>query len=120
MDTVNVSEITSLMLKAQAALAVALHALNTKILVGEINRPEAPVEKKPRKRRTKKEIALTATAGHFIEVDLEKEYQAGRIPPIVSASDANKNIGNLPDGDAGSTFYTKPKEKREKKVPVVE
>jgi len=112
MEIVNVSEVKSLILKAQTALAVALHALNTKILIGEINHPSDSPPKIKRKRRTKKEM------GAAPKMDLEKEYQAGRIPPILSASDANKNIGNLPDGDKGNTFYEK--KKREKKEPVVE
>ena len=136
MDIVNLSEVKSLILKAQTSLAVALHALNTKILIGEINHPETPVEKKVRKkrtrkvkvteipppqgepllpdakkivrkRRTKKEIALNATAGH-IKMDLEKAYQAERYRGIPEP------IEPLPDGDAGSTFYTK--KKREKKI----
>ena len=54
MESIHVSEVKSLILKAQTALSVALHALNTKILVGEINHPETPAEKKPRKKRTPK------------------------------------------------------------------
>ena len=105
METVNVSDVKGLISKAHATLCVVLHALDTKILVGEINRPSDSVVKIKRKRRTKKEIALNATAGH-IKMDLEKEYQAERHEPL-----------NLSDGDAGSTFYTPKKErkKREKK-----
>jgi len=97
MEIINVSEIKSLVIKAQTALSVALHALNTKILIGEINHPETPAEKKPRKKRTRK-----------VKMDLEKEYQTERHEPL-----------SLPDGDVGSTFYT-PKKKKEKKEPTVE
>jgi len=100
METVNVSDLKKLIATAHATLCVVIHALDTKVLVGEINRPSDSVVKIKRKRRTKKEIALTATAGH-IEMDLEKEYQAER-------------HASLPDADRGNTFYEK-KKKKEKK-----
>ncbi len=111
-ETVKVSDIKKLIATAHATLCVVLHALNTKILIGEINHPEAPSEKKPRKRRTKKEIALTATAGH-IKMKLEKEYQAGRTSP--SLSEANR-IGNLPEDKDPFFAKAKPKKKQEKKI----
>lgn len=143
METVKVSEILDLVKKIHKDAQTTIHFLEGRILIGEINHPESPVEKKPRKKRTpkvkivepgmiianildsslpgavkvkrkrrmKKEMALNATAGH-IKMNLEKEYQAERHEPL-----------NLPDADAGSTFYGKPKKerkKREKKVPTVE
>ena len=103
-ETIKVSDIKKFISQAHATLSIVLHALETRTLIGIINQPGTPVEKKPRKRRTKKEIALNATAGH-IKMDLEKEYQAERQEPL-----------NLPDGDKNSTFYGK--KKREKKVIV--
>ncbi len=105
MDTINVSDLKSLISKAHATLCVVLHALDTKVLIGEISRPAAQVTKVKRKRRTKKEME-SATP----KMDLEKEYQADRHESL-----------NLPDADIDSEFYGKPKKerkKREKKKPV--
>ena len=99
METVNVSEIRSLLLKAQSSLAVALHGIENKTLIGEINRPTNSPPKIKRKRRTKKEI--------------EKEYHTERHEGIPEPTEP------LPDADEGSTFYGK-KKKREKKVAEVE
>ncbi len=106
MDTVNVSDVKTLISKAHATLCILLHALDTKILVGEINRPSDPVTKIKRKRRTKKEMAFMPP----IKMDLEKEYQADRIGPPLQ-----KPL-NLPDADANNPFYTK--KKREKKEVI--
>ena len=54
MESVNVSDIKNLLIRAQVSIVVALHDLDTKILIGEINRPATMVEKKPRKKRTQK------------------------------------------------------------------
>ncbi len=118
MDTINLSDVKKLIATAHATLCILLHALDTKVLVGEINRPSDPVIKIKRKRRTKKEIALTATADH-IKMDLEKDYQVGRIPDLMVPGP----IVVLPDADKDSTFYGKSKKerkKREKKEPTVE
>ena len=112
MDAINVSDLKKLIATAHATLCVVIHALNTKILVGEINRPaEVPYPKVKRKRRTKVEIAMDTPASR-IGMDLEKEYQAERHDPL-----------NLPDADKGNTFYSKPKKerkRREKKGAEVE
>jgi len=113
-ETVKVSDLKKLIATAHATLCVVLHALDTKVLVGEINRPTDPVTKITRKRRTKKEMKVlppTDPVRNSPKMNLEKGYQAERHEPL-----------NLPDGDVGSTFYTPKKErkKREKKVPVVE
>jgi len=110
MEQINVSDLKSLIAKAHATLCVVIHALDTKILVGEINRPEASAEKKPRKRRTKKEM------GAAPKMDLEKEYQAGRTSPILS--EANKDIGNLPEDK--DPFFAKVKEERKKKEKKID
>ncbi len=101
-NVINVSDVKSLIAKAHATLCVVLHALETKVLVGEINRPGIPAEKKPRKKRTRK-----------VKMNLEKEYQADRIGPPLQ-----KPL-NLPDADKDNPFYAKPKKerkKREKKI----
>ena len=89
MDAINFSDLKKLIATAHQTLCVVLHALNTKILVGEINRPTDPAPKIKRKRRTKREMS------------------ASGIPPVAGMS-------NLPDADEGSTFYQK--KKREKKI----
>ncbi len=108
MDTINVSDVKSLIAKAHATLCVVLHALDTKILVGEINRPLNSPPKIKRKRRTKKEMGSAP-----VKMNLEKEYQAGRTSPILS--EANR-IGNLPEDK--DPFFAKAKKKREKKEPT--
>ncbi len=54
MESVNVSEIKGLLLRAQKDISLAIHWIENKILIGEINRPEILIEKKPRKKRTPK------------------------------------------------------------------
>ena len=144
-NIINVSDLKKLIATAHATLCVVIHALNTKILVGEINRPETPVEKKVRKkrtrkvkigepgmivanildsslpaagkvkkkRRTKKEIALTGT-GDNIKMNLEKEYRAGRLPTLIPTLQEK----DLPEDT--DPFFAKAKKERKKKVPVVE
>ncbi len=117
-ETVKVSDVKSLIAKAHATLCVVIHALDTKILVGEINRPEALATKIKRKRRTKGEMEARKHTPSMrnppeLKMDLEKEYQADRHEPL-----------NLPDADKGNTFYTTPnltilkkeRKKREKKI----
>ena len=115
-NTINLSDVKKLIATAHATLCVVIHALDTKILVGEINRPEPLAEKKPRKRRTKKEMEVCQPKSSMRNpqptdltpspMDFEKEYQAERHDPL-----------NLPDADAGKAgeFW---KKKREKKVIV--
>jgi len=109
-ETIKVSDLKKLIATAHATLCVVIHALETKILVGEINRPSDPVTKIKRKRRTREEIARAygnrKTKKSPIKMNLEKEYQAERHDPL-----------NLPDADAGKAgeFW---KKKREKKVIV--
>ena len=115
MDVINVSDVLKLIATAHATLCVVLHALNTKILVGEINRPAEPVTKIKRKRRTKNEMEARKHTPSMRnppepKMDLEKDYQAERHEPL-----------NLPDADKGNTFYLKKeRKKREKKEPVEE
>jgi len=128
MDTINFSDVKKLIATAHQTLCVVIHALETKILVGEINHPaEAPSPKTKRKRRTKKEMEtvilkdpftgapLSKTGPPHIKMDLEKEYQAGRrSDPILR--DTDKGIGDLPEDK--DPFFAKAKKKSEKKVPV--
>jgi len=115
MDTINVSDVKSLISKAHATLCVVLHALDNKILIGEINHPGDPVTKVKRKRRTKNEMEARKHTPSMRnppppKMDLEKDYQAERHEPL-----------NLPDADKGNTFYLKKeRKKREKKEPVEE
>ena len=98
MDIINISEIRKYLGRMQIDLEIVLHAIDTKVLVGEINRPEAPAEKKPRKKRVRKVKVVE--------------------PGIVIA---NILDSSLPDADKNSTFYgKKERKKREKKEPVVE
>ena len=103
-NTINLSEVKKLIATAHATLCVVIHALDTKVLVGEINRPSAtPPPKIKRKRRTKKEIMQSGQRMELtprVKMDLEKEYQSGRTSDLI-----------LPEGN---TFYTK--KKREKRV----
>ncbi len=55
MESVNVSEIKGLLLRAQKDIALAVHWIENKILIGEINRPEILAEKKPRKEKGSKD-----------------------------------------------------------------
>ncbi len=107
METINLSDVKKLIATAHSTLCVVLHALDTKILIGEINRPLNSPPKIKRKRRTKAEMAFMPP----IKMDLEKEYQAGRTSP--SLSEANR-IGNLPEDK--DPFFAKAKKKREKKI----
>lgn len=93
-NEIKVSDVKSLISSAHATLCVVLHALDTKILIGEINRPEGPVEKIPRKRRTKREI------------------EAGKKAPDGTGK-GGPEPQNLPDADKGNPFYGE--KKREKK-----
>ena len=98
MDVINISEIRKYLGRMQIDLEIVLHAIDTKVLVGEINRPEAPAEKKPRKKRTRKVkvvepgIVIANILDSSLpdaektkrkrrtkkEMELEKEYQAGQ------------------------------------------
>ena len=98
MDTVQLSDIRSLLSKAQASIAVALHDLDTKILIGEINRPETPVEKKPRKKRTRK-----------IKVE--------GFPPPVPPSEDQDPFTRLVEKD-DHPFYGKKRERKKKEAIV--
>ncbi len=90
MDTVQVSEIRTLLGRMQIDLSIVLHAMDTKILVGEINRPATSMEKKPRKKRT----------------------------PKVKVEDSSPSC-NLADKFLDSNpFYNKPKRGRKKKETV--
>jgi hypothetical protein len=93
MDTVQLSDIRSLLSKAQASIAVALHDLDTKILIGEINRPAIMVEKKLRKKRTPR-----AKVEDFL-------------PPI-SPNPVDESL------DADHPFYGKKREGKKKEVIV--
>ena len=53
METINLSEIKRLLRRAQIDIEVVLHAMETKILVGEINRPEAPKPKRIYRKKVK-------------------------------------------------------------------
>jgi len=141
MEIVNVSEVKSLVLKAQTALAVALHALNTKILIGEINHPETPVEKKVRKKRTRKVKVVEPgmVIANILDSSLPdaKKIKSGRrtkkemelAPPRSQPQmDLEKEYQaerheplNLPeDKDPFFAKVKKVRKKREKKVPMVE
>ncbi len=114
MDMINLSDLKSLISKAHATLCVVLHALETKVLVGEINHPSPSPPKIKRKRRTKKEIALNATAGH-VGMNLEKEYQIERLPTLIPTLQEK----DLPEDK--DPFFAKAKrvyKKREKKEPT--
>ncbi len=106
-NVINVSDLKKLIATAHANLCVVLHALNTKILVGEINRPENSPPKIKRKRRTKKEMGVAP------KMNLEKEYQAGRTgtgTTGVGHVDVTEHL-NLPDADKGKAgeFWKKKK-----------
>ncbi len=90
METVKVSEILDLVKKIHKDAQTAIHYLEGRILIGEINRPDMPAEKKPRKKRTRK------------------------VKPVPDFQPPN----TLPDADESNPFYGK--KKREKKEPVVE
>ena len=112
METVKVSEILDLVKKIHKDAQTAIHYLEGRILIGEINHPSTfSPPKIVRKRRTKKEMELAPPRSRP-QMDLEKEYQAERHRGIPEP------IEPLPDGDAESTFYTK--KKREKKGAEVE
>jgi len=133
METVTVSEILDLVKSISKNAQTAIHFLEGRILIGEINHPAFSPPKIIRKRRTKKEITLDERGKIFtaltepseatphIKMDLEKEYQAGRTSPILS--EANK-IDNLPEDK--DPFFAKVKKvkkerkKREKKESVAE
>jgi len=101
MEIINLSDVKKLIGTAHATLCILLRALETKTLIGEINRPEAPVEKIKRKRRTKKEM------GAAPKMDLEKEYQSEKTSDLI-----------FPDADGSHPLYGK--KRREKKGAGVE
>lgn len=59
MDAIHVSEIKNLLAQVNKSLCVVIHALDTKILIGEIHRPADPVTKIIRKRRTRREMSAS-------------------------------------------------------------
>ena len=93
MESIHVSELRARLVDFKEGILESVNAIieamDTKILVGNIH---MPVEKKPRKKRTRK-----------VKV---AEFP----PPKVEAP--------LPDADEGNTFYGK--KKREKKIAEVE
>ncbi len=117
-NIINVSDIKKLIATAHATLCIIIHALDTKVLVGEINRPDAPVEKKVRKRRTKKEIMQSGQRMELTpKMNLEKEYQSGRTKDDLILPESPNPSDNLPEDK--DPFFAKTKKvykKREKKV----
>jgi hypothetical protein len=93
METLTVKEVLSELEKIKKLVVIVLSDLQRKTLIGEINHPVAPAEKKPRKKRTRK-------------------VKATEFPPPPPPL--------LPDADKGNTFYGKPKKKKEKKDAEVE
>lgn len=90
MDTVNVSDIKKLLNRVQFDVKIMLHDLDTKVLIGEINRPETQVEKTPRKKRTTK-----------VKVD---DFPSPTLNPVDKLLYADH------------PFYDKPKRGRKKKM----
>ncbi len=114
-ETFKVSDLKKLIATAHATLCVVLHALNTKILVGEINRPLNSPPKIKRKRRTKKEIMQSGQRMELtpkVKMDLEKEYQIERLPTLIPTLQEK----DLPEDKDPFFAKTKPKKKREKKI----
>ncbi len=89
MERVNVSEIKGLLLRAQKDIALAIHWIDTKILIGEINRPEILAEKKARKKRV----------------------------PKVKVDDSSPIVLNLVK-DGNHPFYGKKRGRKKKEAPV--
>jgi len=89
MEIVKVSEILDLVKKIHKDAQTAIHYLEGRSLVGEINRPNVSAEKKPRKKRTPK----------------LKVIEPGMII-------ANILDSSLPEDK--SPFFTKPKGRRKK------
>ena len=90
METIKIFEIKRLILNAQSALAVALHAIETKIIIGEIHHPEAPKPKRVYRKKVKAEI---------------KTFSGG----VLGGPEKT-----LPEDK--SPFFTKPKRGRRKKA----
>jgi len=112
-ETVKVSEILDLVRKIHKDAQTAIHYLEGRILIGEINHPSTFSPPKIRKRRTKKEMEVAPK----VKMDLEKEYQIERLPTLIPTLQEK----NLPEDK--DPFFAKAKrvyKKREKKVPVVE
>jgi len=120
-EIIKVSDLKSLVSKAHATLCVIIHALDTKVLVGEINRPEMPVAKFARKRRTKKEMEVRQPKSSMRNpppspMDLEKEYQTGRTSDLI-LPESPKPPDDLPeDKDPFFAKVKKERKKREKKI----
>ena len=89
MEIIRVSEIKDLLERAHKSLSIALHVLETKILVGEINRPEIFKAKRVYKKKIKTEVKVSV--------------------PF------NPDV-NLPEDQ--NTFYSKPKRIRRKKEVI--
>jgi len=89
MEIVKVSEILDLVKKIHKDAQTAIHYLEGRSLIGEINRPSVSAEKKPRKKRTPK----------------VKVIEPGMII-------ANILDSSLPEDK--SPFFTKPKGRRKK------
>ena len=127
MEILTVKEVLSELEKIKKLVVMVLSDLQRKTLIGEINRPETPAEKKPRKRRTKKEIMQSGQRMELtskVKMDLEKEYQSGRTSDLILPNNVLVTAH-----DRGSTYLNPPvpplktkkeRKKKEKKVPVVE
>jgi len=108
METINLSEIKRLILEAQRSLAIALHAIETKVLIGEINRPEPPKPRRNRRKKAEIEAAKgTSDSGRFRDV-----------PPVEHAEKFPETLKSLSEDK--SPFYVKPKKGRKKKVAPYE
>ena len=97
METIKIFEIKRLIWEAQRSLAIALHAIETKVLIGEINRPEAPKPKRIYRKKAEIEtIKRSSASGRFRDV-----------PPVEHAEKFPETLKSLSEDK--SPFYAKPK-----------
>lgn len=132
-NIINVSDIKKLIATAHATLCVVIRALDTKILVGEINRPADLAEKKSRKKRTKKVkygepgmIVADMLDSSLPDVPkikrkrrTKKEIESERFQDVPQKEHAEKfpeTIKSLSEDK--SSFYNKPKKERKKREEI--
>ncbi len=77
METIHVSELRTTLIdlreEIKESINAIIKAIDTKILVGEINRPEVPVEKKVRKKRTPKVVEPGLVVANILDASLPED-----------------------------------------------
>lgn len=134
MESIHVEEIKKVLTGVKSTVEVLLHAISNKILIGEINRPNVPAEKKPRKKRTPK-VKVVDPGVAFADIldsslpdpkkirrkrRTKKEMESERFQDIPRITGP---LGKFPEtvsslSEDKSSFYNKPKKERKERGEV--